>query len=128
MVLVLTGWSADFFQKQARFPNCHQDQASTEVQSPSKPSFLRTRDSGFNSEHPSLFPLSEADDASAATAGSGGGDNSHCHTGSDIPSAIFGDAELPSCFLENYGLDGPLEDPKSQVCTATIEYFDNHMW
>ena len=76
----------------------------------------RTRDSGFNSEHPSLFPLSEADDTSAAAAASGAaGDDSHGCTGSDIPSAIFGDAELPSCFLENYGLDGPLEDPKSQV-------------
>ena len=53
---------------------------------------FRTRDSGFNSEHPSYFLNSEHPS----------------HTGSDIPSAIFGCSEIASDFLKHYGLDGPL--------------------
>ena len=60
---------------------------------------LRTRDSGFNSEHPSVVLFGN---------GSIIGSEHPSHTGNEIPSAIFG-SELASGFLEHYGLDGPLQ-------------------
>ena len=73
----------------------------------------RTRDSGFNSEHPSLFF----------------GENSSCGGGNaanDLPSAVFGSEmnsgaidQINSGVLEHYGLNGPLEQyPVDDVCSV----------
>ena len=54
------------------------------------------RSNEFNSEHASLLFNG------ALEAGDG-----PSHTGSDIPSGIFG-SDMHSGFLEHYGLDGPI--------------------
>ena len=81
------------------------------------------RDSGFNTEHPSCTYCNSimgfADDFNSFDAGAciinnlsqgpaaGVASNAN-NNGVDIPSEILG-SELPSGFLEHYGLDGPLD-------------------
>lgn len=76
----------------------------------------KTRDSGFNSEHEggSVFFNSFVGGPPGASADE--------HTGSEIPSAIFGcNGELHSGFLDNYGLDGPLAPVESRESQQQVK-------